>query len=175
MTAEAQTNSAFRIERSSEPDISAAIIEEVAAWGEAEGFPSWIPSSYTGDDSTGISRLRNDIASDALYLIWRGADAVGTLSLLENDPIFWATAGDEAMYLHRFAVRRSAAGAGRHGVEWCMAETQRRGRAYVRLDCLADNPGIRRYYESFGFAAVDEMVVNGTLYSLYEVPVNSLR
>jgi hypothetical protein len=60
-------------------------------------------------------------------------------------------------------------------VEWSIAEARRRGRAYVRLDCVADNPGIRRYYESFGFAAVDEMIVNGTLYRLYEVPVNSLR
>lgn len=175
MTAEAQTGSALRIERSSEPDISAAIIEEVASWGEAEGFPNWIPGSYTGAGSTGVSRLCGDIAKGALYLIWRGADAVGTLSLLENDPIFWATAGDEAMYLHRFAVRRAAAGAGRHGLEWCIAETRRRGRAYVRLDCLADNPGIRRYYESFGFAAVDEMMVNGTLYCLYEVPVRALK
>ena len=54
---------------------------------------------------------------------------------------------------------------------WCFEEAQRRGRSFVRLDCLADNPGIRRYYERFGFAAVDETVIDGTRYGLYEAPV----
>jgi ribosomal protein S18 acetylase RimI-like enzyme len=68
-------------------------------------------------------------------------------------------------------VRRAAAGTGRHAVTWCLREARRRGREYVRLDCLAENPGIRRYYERFGFTAVDETVLDGTRYSLYEVPV----
>ncbi len=156
---------------SADPGPSAAIIEEVAAWGESIGMPSWLPGSFTGPDSIGISRLRGDIAIGGLYLIWRRGRPVGTLSLLESDPMFWPDAGDAAMYLHRFAISRAAAGAGRHAVEWCLRETQRRGRSHVRLDCLADNPGIRRYYERFGFTAVDEKVVEGTRYSLYEVPV----
>lgn len=166
-----ETDTDLRIVMSTDPGPSAAIIEEVAAWGEATGYPSWIPGSFTGPESVGISRLRADVASGGLYLMWRGERAVGTLSLLENDPLFWPGAGDEAMYLHRFAVRRGDAGAGRQAVRWCIGEARRRGRSFVRLDCLAGNPGIRRYYESYGFVQVDGKLVNGTQYSLYQVAV----
>jgi hypothetical protein len=167
------TDTDLRVARADHPESSAAIIEEVAAWGAAAGFPSWIPGSFTGPDSRGIANLRGDIATGGLYLLWRGDDAVGTFSLLEHDPIFWPEAGDEALYLHRFAVRRSAAGAGRHAVEWCLAEAARRGRSFVRLDRLADNPGIGRYYARFGFVAVGEKEINGVSYTLCEVRVRA--
>jgi GNAT superfamily N-acetyltransferase len=166
-----QTGPRLRVARSDSPEISADIIEEVAAWGTSQGFPNWIPGSFTGPDSRGVSHLLGDIAAGGLYLAWRGDDAVGTVSLLESDPIFWPDAGNEALYVHRFAVRRSAAGAGRNAVLWCIDEARRRGRPFVRLDCLEDNPGIRRYYESFGFVAVDHKVINGTGYTLYELAV----
>ncbi len=164
----------LRVAVASDPEASAAIIEEVAAWGASRGFPSWRPGSFTGPDSVGMSRLHGDIATRSLHLVWRGATPVATFSLLERDPMFWPAAGDEALYLHRFAVRRTAAGAGRHAVEWCLHEARLRDRDYVRLDCLAENPGIRRYYQHFGFAAVDEKVIDGTRYSLYEVPTSDL-
>jgi GNAT superfamily N-acetyltransferase len=166
-----QTDTDLRVARSATPEISATIIEEVAAWGASEGFPSWSAGSFTGPDSIGMSRLIGDVATDSLYLLWRGADAVATFSLLEKDSLFWPDAGDEALYLHRFAVRRTAAGTGCHAVEWCLHEAHRRGRLFVRLDCLAENPGIRRYYERFGFTAVNERVINGIRYTLCEVAV----
>ena len=120
-----------------------------------------------------MSRLRKDLESGGLYLIWRGDRPVATFSLLESDSIYWPSAGDDALYLHRFAVRRDAAGAGRRAVAWAIEEARRRGREYVRLDCLAENPGIRRYYESFGFAAVDETLIDEVRFSLYELPVTA--
>jgi ribosomal protein S18 acetylase RimI-like enzyme len=170
-----RTDTDLRVAGSDEPEISAAIIEEVAAWGALQGFPSWRPGSFTGADSVGMSRLRSDIATNSLYLVWQSTSPVATFSLLERDPMFWPAAGDEALYLHRFAVRRATAGAGRHAVEWCLLEARRRDREYVRLDCLAENPGIRRYYERFGFVAVDEKVIDGIRYSLYEVPISLVR
>jgi hypothetical protein len=168
------TDTDLRVAGSGEAEVSAAIIEEVAAWGASQGYPSWLPGSFTGPDSLGMSRLRGDIAARSLYLVWRGGTPVATFSLLERDTMYWPAARDEALYLHRFAVRRAAAGAGRHAVEWCLREARRRDRRYVRLDCLAENRGIRRYYERFGFAAVDETVIDGTRYSLYEVPVGDV-
>ena len=157
-----------RIARSNDAETSAAIIEEVAAWGAAAGFPSFGPGAYAGHESRGMGYLRDDIAANGLYLVWQNGSAVATFSLLDQDPMFWPNAGDDALYLHRFAVRRAAAGIGRHAVAWCFDEARRRGRSCVRLDCLANNPGIRGYYERFGFVTIEERVINGTHYALYE-------
>jgi GNAT superfamily N-acetyltransferase len=154
-------------------DISAEILEAAASHGASEGRPSWTPGSFTGPESVGMSRLRTDLKSRCLFLVWRGDQPVATFSLLESDPMYWPSAGDDALYLHRFAVRRDAAGAGRRAIEWAVEEARRRGREYLRLDCLAANPGIRRYYESRGFAAVDETVIDDVRFSLYELAVTT--
>jgi hypothetical protein len=118
-----------------------------------------------------MTRLRSDLERNSLHLVWLGNRAVATFSLLESDALYWPAARDDALYLHRFAVRRDAAGAGRHAVEWVVGEARRRGRDYIRLDCLTENAGIRRYYERCGFAAVDETVIDEVRFSLYERPV----
>lgn len=152
-------------------DISAEILEAAATWGASAGCPSWTPGSFTGPGSVGISRLRSDLESTSLYLVWLDNAAVATFSLLESDALFWPSARDDALYLHRFAVRRVNAGVGAHAVAWAGAEARRRERAYVRLDCLAENPGIRRYYERHGFAPVGEKLIDGVRFSLYEMRV----
>ena len=56
---------------------------------------------------------------------------------------------------------------------WMVAETTRRGREYLRLDCLADNPGICRYYEQAGFITVGETLhADGTRLRLCEMRVS---
>jgi ribosomal protein S18 acetylase RimI-like enzyme len=152
---------------------SAEILEAASSWGALSGHPSWAPGSFAGLESTGVSRLRNDLERHSLYLLWLDNAAVATFSLLESDALFWPYAGDEALYLHRFAVLRSAAGCGGHAIAWSVEETRRRGRDYLRLDCLAENQGIRRYYERHGFARVDERVIDDVRFSLYELRVGA--
>jgi ribosomal protein S18 acetylase RimI-like enzyme len=156
-----------------EIETSADILEAAASEGASEGRPSWSPGSFTGSESVGMSRLRKDLETKSLHLVWVGDRPVATFSLLRSDALYWPASADDALYLHRFAVRRDAAGAGRHAVEWAVGEARRRGREYIRLDCLAENPGIRRYYERFGFAAVDETLIDGVRFSLYEMRVTA--
>jgi hypothetical protein len=150
-------------------EISASILEEAA--GREDGYPSWVPGIFTGPDARGMVRLHKDMEVGTLYLVWIEDTAVATFSLLEQDRAYWPDAGHDALYLHRFAVRRIAAGIGRRAIGWMAAETARRGRAYLRLDCLAENPGIRRYYEGVGFVEVGETALDGTKLALYEMRV----
>jgi GNAT superfamily N-acetyltransferase len=152
-------------------EISASILEDAADRGAAQGHRSWAPGNFTGPDARGIARLRSDVETSSLFLVWIGDAAVATFSLLEKDVMYWPTAVDDALYLHRFAVQRTAAGTGRRAIDWMVTEAQRRGRAYLRLDCLADNPGICQYYESAGFVEVYEIILDGTRFSLREKPV----
>lgn len=164
-------SSDIRVAPSQDLDTSAEILEAAAARGASDGMPSWEPGVFTGAESVGMRRLRSDADRGGLYLVWRGDRVVGTFSLLESDALYWPSAGDDALYLHRFAVRAEAAGAGRFAIEWMVAEARRRGRAFIRLDCLAGNLGIRGYYERCGFTQVDAKVIDRVRYSLYEMPV----
>ena len=66
------------------------------------------------------------------------------MSLFPEDPVFWPDSPPDALYLHRFAVRagHSGSGAGAAALAWADAEVLRRGRRFLRLDCLAQNAGI---------------------------------
>jgi GNAT superfamily N-acetyltransferase len=158
----------------SEVDVSVEILEEAAIWGGSDGRSTWPSGWFIDPAGAGRARLQKDIASESLYIVWIGGESAATFALLESDPLFWPLAGDEALYLHRFAVRRNAAGIGRRAIGWMIGEVQRRGRAYLRLDCLTDNAGICRYYESCGFRAVGETTIDRMRLSLYEFAVGLL-
>jgi RimJ/RimL family protein N-acetyltransferase len=68
-----------------------------------------------------------------------------------------------------------AAGIGSYAIRWVIDEAGLWQRRYLRLDCLADNPRIRRYYESAGFTLCGETVVAGTRLSLYEMRLDERR
>ncbi len=151
--------------------VSAAILGEAAAWAKSQGRTSWPQGWFTGPEGAGIARLRQDAGSNSLYIVWVDDEPAATFSLPTIDTRFWPDAGDDALYLHRFGVRRHGAGIGRRAVEWMVGEVRRRGRSSLRLDCLADNPDIRHYYEACGFQERGETTIDGMRFSLYELPV----
>jgi len=153
---------------------AADVLEDAIAWASERGFASWNPGTFRDPDGWGPRRLREALDAGGLYLVERGGATVGTLSLLPADELFWPDAPPEAMYLHRFAVRRSASGTGlgAAALTWCEAETRRRRRRFLRLDCHSTNPGIRRYYERAGFGHRGDVAYNGIGLSLYEKDVS---
>jgi GNAT superfamily N-acetyltransferase len=168
MSSHLPAESAFRVEPSEDVELNASILEEVAAWVALEGLRAWRPGWFAYPDGPGIPRLRRDAESGSLYIALLDDFAAASISLLDNDPLYWPDAADDALYLHRFAVRRAAAGIGRLAVEWTIEESRRRGRAYVRLDCLADSPRICSYYESCGFTRVGDAKMDDVPLFLYE-------
>jgi hypothetical protein len=161
----------FEIRRATSADIETvtAILEEVALWVGVNKLEAWDLGFFSTPGGEGQLRLRRDISNGDEYLICCDGVAVGTFVLHLQDEIFWPGAPADALYLHRFAVLHSAAGAGRRAILWMIDECRRRGRAFLRLDCLDDNAGICRYYESVGFAARGIMVFSGRRLRLYEL------
>jgi hypothetical protein len=155
----------------SELDISVDILEEAAVWGGSDGRTTWPMGWFVDPAGAGRARLHKDIESGSLYIAWLDGKSASTFALLDTDPLLWPAAGDEALYLHRFAVRRTAAGVGRRAIEWMVGEVRRRGRTHLRLDCREDNPGIRSYYERCGFIHVGETTTYRLRLSLYEMSV----
>lgn len=167
----AALNPEIRAATAADVDSAVAILEEVAAWTSTRGLDAWPPGIFDAPDGDGQRWLRHDLANGSLYLVWLGPAAVATFALRTSDQRYWPDASDDALYLHRFAVRRAAAGVGSFAIRWMIEEAQRRGRRNLRLDCLADNLGIRRYYERAGFTHCGETVDDGIRLSLYQMRV----
>lgn len=64
----------------------------------------------------------------------------------------------DAGYVHRLMVDRTAAprGLGRAMLDRAERRIAEEGRPYARLDCVADNPRLRGYYEGAGYTVVGE-------------------
>jgi hypothetical protein len=167
-TGDVPQNFEIRSAQADEVGTVASILEEVALWASSKDFLAWEPGLFAEPDGVGQAWIRSDIHRGTQYLIWCDDAAVGTFVLRTRDELFWPGADDDALYLHRFAVLHVAAGVGRRAIEWMMEETRREGRTCVRLDCLAENEGIRRYYVGVGFCHRGDLELEAVAYSLYE-------
>jgi GNAT superfamily N-acetyltransferase len=164
---------AIRRAGSGDVDEAARILEDAIEWAAELGFDSWPPGTFADPRAWGRDRLLEALGSDGLYLALRDGEPVATFSLLPEDSLFWPDEAADALYVHRFAVRRAhrGGGVGALCLQFMRQEVVRSGRRYLRLDCLAWNQGIRRYYEDAGFVHRGETVVKGMELSLYELDV----
>ena len=145
----------------------AGLLDEATVWVNDLGFSQW-PLPFPRD------QLAAAIGRGEVYVVEsEDGEGVATVSMLPDDPEYWGDQPPDAFYVHKLAVRRDQAGRGIGAaiVEWANAEAAEAGREFLRLDCLADNPGIRDYYEDLGFEHRGDLVLDGRKMSLYERPV----
>jgi GNAT superfamily N-acetyltransferase len=148
-------------------DTVAGLLDEATVWVNELGFSQW-PLPFPRDELAGA------IDRGEVYVVEaEDGEAVGTVTILLDDPVYWPGSPPDALYVHKFAVRRDRAGRGIGAaiVEWANAEAAEAGRDFLRLDCLGDNAGIRDYYEDLGFEHCGDLVLDGLNMSLYERPV----
>ena len=127
----------------------ATLLREKAELFQARGSRQW--SAYLKEDLQQL--VANDLAAGRLYVFEQGAELLGSIALLPSlawDQTLWPDT--EGLYIHRIVVSESAKGLGvgkqllRHVIGVTTAEQER-----LRLDCLATNDFLNRYYASFGF------------------------
>ena len=144
--------------------VVAGLLDEATVWVNDLGFSQW-PLPFPRDQLAGA------IERGEVYVVEsEDGEAVATVSMLPDDPLYWGDQPPDAYYVHKLAVRRDQAGRGVGAavVEWANAEAAEAGREFLRLDCLGDNPGIRDYYEDLGFEHRGDVVLDGRTISLYE-------
>lgn len=146
-----------------------AVLDEAAAWLTIRGIRGWPPLFQS-------AWLEPDLSAGRVWLAEAGDQVVATFTLGWQDAM-WP---DDRLagYLHRFAVRRTVAGLGSSLIAWIAWAVKTQGRDRLRLDCAADNIGLRAYYERAGFMHVQDVSLPtdfalwsppGTLLSLYEL------
>ena len=141
----------------------AELLDEATHWVGELGYEQW-PLPFPRDE------LAAAIARAEVYVVEDEGEAVATVTLLWDDPLYWGERPSDAAYVHKLAVRRdrSGRGIGAAIVAWANAEALEAGREFLRLDCLRDNPGIRDYYEQLGFEHRGDLTLGGRPMSLYE-------
>jgi GNAT superfamily N-acetyltransferase len=148
--------------------VVAAMLDEATAFVRTKGRDQWrVPYPQ--------EKLRASVTDGSLYLVDVDGEPAATFTLLLDDPKFWGERPPDAVYLHKLAVRRAFAGRGLGAriVEWVGEEAARVGRAFVRLDCQRDLPGIREYYERLGFELREEVERGAFAWALYELRLAS--
>lgn len=129
-----------------------AIRQQAESWLENHAIRQWPPGYFT------IERLRGQLAGGHwLLLVDQHGQIHAALESLETDDL-WPDAPDgEARYIHGLMVNRdiAALGAGATLLEHAAAQTRDAGASYLRLYCVATNPGLRDYYLRHVFVETD--------------------
>jgi ribosomal protein S18 acetylase RimI-like enzyme len=94
--------------------------------------------------------IRELVNSGELYLVLRQNEVAGVFKLNEKDH-HWADDGS-ALYVHAFAVNRKfkGLGIGQAMLNWAADEGRRRGKQFMRLDCMNENARLKQVYLDAG-------------------------
>lgn len=129
-----------------------AVLNDAAGWLRARAIRQW-PAAFEAE------WIRPDILAGETWVARRNGVPVATITLGWADPL-WPADG-HAGYVHRMARTSEAAGISDHLLQWADDRVRERGRGLLRLDCVASNSGLRRFYESRGFVHRGDAVVGG--------------
>lgn len=141
------------IVRAARPDESAAVetlLLDASGWLASRGIDQWRGSPRR-------EKILAAIARGECFLAQTDGAIVGTITIDDlADSDFWSDDDlpTTALYVHRLAVARSAAGRGLGGMllDWAATRARETGKPWLRLDAWKTNLALHRYYRSQGFA-----------------------
>jgi ribosomal protein S18 acetylase RimI-like enzyme len=142
-------------------DAVMAILREAADWLGARGIQQW----YHWYMDAGEQILRERLEHHEVFLFQRGNAPVGTLTIQWTDPDVCGERGIDGLagYVHGMAVARSAGGMriGERMLEWAVNKITVRGLPFARLDAMASNAKLCRYYEKRSFQPLETALLPG--------------
>jgi ribosomal protein S18 acetylase RimI-like enzyme len=170
----------LKVARASTADYDAviAILREAADWLSASGNPQW----KHWHTEVGERMLRDRIEHHEVYLAQRDGRPVGTVTIQWSEQWGeWGARGldGQAGYIHGIAITRSIGGmrVGERLLEWAIEQIAERGRRFARLDAMASNATLCRYYEERGFQPLETVTLFDGIYTgrLFERKLDAQR
>lgn len=146
-----------------------SLLVETAGWFKDNGSTQW-NGLLKGIDS---HRADEAVQRGDVFVCKIDGEIAGMVMLLQKpsewDRNLWVLHEEdpnEAIYLHRLAIRRKYAKhqLGEEILNWCKESIRFKGKDKIRLDCLASNEFLNAFYRRTGYTYVGEK--EG--YSLYE-------
>ncbi|MCR2806588.1 GNAT family N-acetyltransferase [Paenibacillus soyae] len=143
-----------------------SLLVEAAHWIRgAHGFWQWREEHFASEIVEAFVR------DNEVFVAFIGDELVGCFSVHWTYEEIWGERWhDDAGYVHRLCVSRSrkGEGIGRVLLRYAEAYIRERGKNWLRLDCMADNPSLNAYYESLGFAILGRFDAGFWSANLYE-------
>jgi RimJ/RimL family protein N-acetyltransferase len=147
------------------------LLKAAAQWMVDNGIRQWSPDQFTEEDIAGYFTDRE------VYLALDGETAAGLFTLQFSDPQYWGSKNDDSFaYLHRLTVGAGyrGSGLGEYMIKHAVSQAKELGCAGLRLDTVAHNIRLNRYYQSLGFhyQGTNDSG-NGRLVNLYQYYADS--
>lgn len=151
-------------------DEAISVMKEVAKWGRSKGFRVWLDEWLTKEEL-----ITPDSQPENFYIGKLNGKTACAFILQWKDSEYWADAKkNEAVYLHKFCVRREFAGRDmtKAVIQAIKSHCEENGIKYIRLDTALDETVVRKIYLNAGFKIVDIIdYPNGRSIALYELTV----
>ncbi|WP_099156524.1 GNAT family N-acetyltransferase [Virgibacillus ndiopensis] len=132
------------------------LLRNVAFWLEKKGIDQWEYLRNGGAEA----EIKQDILAGTTYIVEdtsKNLVATFNLSPKQNDwdVAMWGERNDNAYYLHRLAVNRDqhTNQVGKKLLGWIDDNIRIRD-GFLRLDCIASNPVLNRYYLEAGYTFI---------------------
>jgi GNAT superfamily N-acetyltransferase len=160
----------IRQAEASDLEVISDILLEAVRWMTATGTSVWTVAEVSS------AAIERDVVAGEYYLLVNGEQAAATFLLQDADAYYWPDAqANEALYLHKIAVRRTNSGQGhtRTILDYAVAKAEQKGLQYVRLDCNRDRQALNTLYSKLGFelhSSVDIEGYEGYRYQLDVMP-----
>lgn len=142
------------------------LLQKAARWiHSAHGLRQWREENFTQDSVDAF------IGEHEVFVAERDKELVGCYSVHWTYEEIWGERyHDDAGYVHRLAVSRrfKGAGIGRQLLESAESYIRSKGKRWLRLDCMADNASLNRYYQSQGYSLQGRFEGEGWSANLYE-------
>jgi len=157
-----------KIARPEELSLVMEILAEAAAWLKQKGIDQW-PSP---PNEHWQRRMAAAVGRGELYTFGVVKNRFAIARFTWRDP-YWPD-DNLAGYIHSMAVHPGMQGQNVGGVIlfWAMMKARREGKQFLRLDCLAGNGRLRRYYEDQGFTYQREITDQDYVAALYEKEID---
>lgn len=180
---DADSDTDVRAAASPEPDIRPATPGDAEAlralylgaveWiQEAKGIRQWNADMFSPENIEKLFREQD------IYVAYLHGNLAGAFSInWEKEEEIWGSLFHaDAGYVHRLAVARNCKGLGigRLLLAHAASIIAQKGRSWLRLDCMAQNPSLNAYYTRLGLQYCGRFDGGGWSASLYEQEVGSL-
>lgn len=144
------------------------VLKEGAETLRARGIDQW--QGWHQPDAERLAWVQGGLDKGEFYFLEAEGQTIGMYRYLHEDELYWGPQTVRARYVHSLAVRAAwgGRGIGTRLLKRLFVQARAEGAAVFRLDCLATNPALRRYYEALGFVAVGETGLRGQRFTLFE-------